>query len=196
MEAPLGQAVGNTLEVIESIETLKGKGPKDIEELSIVLTAAMVRLAGKAPTDEAAAKLVRHALQTGAALEKFRQMVAAQGGDPKIVENFALLPTAPDRATVVAEADGFIGGMDAEAVGVAAMHLGAGREKSEDKVDHAVGVLVRKKPGEAVAKGEPVFEIHHRGGKGLQAAEWLLKAAFDIVPSPPTLDPLVLEVVV
>jgi pyrimidine-nucleoside phosphorylase len=196
MEAPLGRAVGNTLEVIESIETLQGKGPKDIEELSIVLTAAMVRLAGMAPTDEAAAELVRRALASGAALEKFRQMVAAQGGDPRIVENFALLPTAPDRATVVADADGFIGGMDAEAVGVAAMHLGAGREKSEDTVDHAVGVMVRRKPGDAVAKGDVVFELHHRGGKGVHAAEWLLKAAFDIVPAAPELDPLVLDVVV
>jgi len=196
MEAPLGRAVGNTLEVIESIETLQGKGPKDIEELSVVLTAAMVRLAGIAPTDEAAAILVRKALASGAALEKFRQMVAAQGGDAKIVENFTPMPTAPDRAEVVADFAGFIGGMDAEAVGVAAMHLGAGREKSEDNVDHAVGVMVRKKPGEAVAKGEPVFEIHHRAGKGLQSAQWLLKAAYDILAIRPTLDPLVLEVVV
>jgi len=196
MEAPLGRAVGNTLEVIESIETLQGKGPKDIEELSVVLTAAMVRLAGKAPTDKAAAVLVRKALTSGSALQKFRQMVAAQGGDPNIVENFTLMPSAPDRAVVVADSPGLIGRMDAEAVGIAAMHLGAGREKSEDKVDHAVGVMVLKKPGEAVAKGEPVFEIHHRGGKGLASAERLLKAAYTVGATAPTLDPLVLEVVV
>ena len=195
MEAPLGRAVGNSLEVIESVETLRGKGPKDIEDLSVILTAKMLRLGDLAPTDDAAERLVRKALASGAALAKFREMVAAQGGDAYFVDNFDLLPSAPDRASVLAPADGYVVSMDAEAVGIAAMRLGAGREKAEDKVDPAVGIMVLKKPGEAVAKGETVFEIHHRAGKGLESAEELLKAAFTVGDTAPILEPLVLEVI-
>jgi thymidine phosphorylase len=111
-----------------------------------------------------------------------------------VIEDPTRLPLAPDRAPVLVNATGYIGEMNAEAVGVAAMKLGAGRERAEDAVDHGVGVIVKKKPGEAVKPGDAVFEVYHRDGRGLPPALALLGTAFTVVPSPPPETPLVLEV--
>jgi pyrimidine-nucleoside phosphorylase len=121
-------------------------------------------------------------------------MVQQQGGDPRTVDDPTLLPAAPDRSSVRAESSGFVASMNAEAVGVAGMHLGAGREKAEDRVDPAVGVLVRKKPGEPVQAGEVVFEVHHRASRGLESALKLLQASFAVAPQAPEPEPLVWEV--
>ncbi len=138
MEAPLGRAVGNALEVIESIETLKGKGPDDLTELSVQQAAILVQLAGIALSKSDALKIVERALANGAALEKFHLVVEAQGGDLSKMES------APNVTPLLAERDGFVETLDAYAVGVAARVLGAGRERAEDKVDPAVGVIVKK----------------------------------------------------
>jgi len=163
METPLGMAIGNTLEVIESIETLKGNGPADLEELSVALAARMVRLAGCAPTDAAAKSLVRKAILSGEGVERFRKMVAQQGGDPRIVDDYSLLPQAPHRTTVQATRSGWITRIDAETIGIAAMMLGAGRTRSDDIIDPAVGIVLRVKPGDSVRVGDAVMEVHHRG---------------------------------
>ncbi len=188
MDAPLGRAVGNALEVAECLETLRGRGPADLRELCLLFAAEMLELAGIAD----AARRAREALDSGAALEKFRDLIAAQGGDPSVVDDPSRLPQAASRATVVTGRSGFVSEMDAEAVGLAALELGAGRAKAEDRVDPAVGILVWKKPGEAVRVGETVFEIHHNG-IGLEAATARLNLSFRIRDQAPAATPLVLE---
>nr|MCU0703903.1 thymidine phosphorylase [Fimbriiglobus sp.] len=184
----LGRAVGHSLEVIEAIETLKGNGPADLTELCIKQAALMVELAG---IPDPAAK-VRAALSSGAALEKFRQMVKQQGGDAKVVDDPSRLPLAPKKTLVRAIADGFIDDLDALGVGVATARLGGGREKADDTIDPSVGVVVCKKPGEAVRKGDTVFEVHHRE-RGLVEAIALLSLCHRVGDTPPPAQPLVLE---
>jgi pyrimidine-nucleoside phosphorylase len=195
MESPLGREVGNASEVIESIETLKGRGPADLEQLSLVLAARMLVVAGVAVDQGEAEARVRKALTSGAGVEKFRQIVAHQGGDPRVVDDYGRLPAAPDRALVAAAHDGFVGGLQAELVGRAAVALGAGRNRVDESVDHAVGIRVLVPPGTAVRGGDPVFEVHHRGGRGLDAALPLLRDAIAISDVPPAARPLIVGAV-
>jgi pyrimidine-nucleoside phosphorylase len=197
MDAPLGKAVGNALEVIEAIETLKGNGPKDLEDLSVLLAARMVRLAGLAADDADAEAKVRQALSAGAGLEKFRRVIERQGGNPRVVDDYSLLPTAPHRVVLPASRSGYVQEMDAEKVGRAAMRLGAGRERAEDQVDHAVGVVIHSHPGELTyaRSRSPLLEVYARDPDRMPAAVALLRQAFWIdLPSPPK-QPLVLETI-
>lgn len=189
MDTPLGRAVGHSLEVIEAIETLKGNGPADLATLCVKQAELMVELAG---IPDAAAQ-VRAVLDSGAALDKLRHMVERQGGDPRIVDDYTLLPTAPNAMHIAAEADGFVADIDPYAVGVAVAHLGGGRQKATDAIDPAVGVVVRAKRGERVEAGEPVFDVHHRGDTGLKEATDLLRGCFRISDAPPPEKPLILE---
>ncbi len=190
MDTPLGRAVGHSLEVIEGIETLKGNGPADLTELCVKQAVLMVELAGIA---EPEAK-VRVALSSGAALEKFRQMVAQQGGDPRVVEDYTLLPTAPNMYVLPgAPSDGFVADIDPYAVGVAVAHLGGGRKTAADRIDLGVGVIVKKKRGDRVSAGDPVFEVHH-DDTGFWEAMELLQGCYRISDSPPAVNPLILEV--
>jgi pyrimidine-nucleoside phosphorylase len=193
MDAPLGGYVGNSLEVIESIETLKGNGPKDLTDLSVLLAARMVKLAGLAADDTEADRKVRTALGSGAGLEVFRDCIEEQGGDPRAVDDYTRLPTAPRVMEVVANRSGYVSEMVAGAVGVASMVLGAGRERAEDGIDHAVGVVCRVKPGDAVAAGQPVYEVRYRATSRMVAALPLLEVSFRISDAPPPEQPLVLE---
>ncbi len=191
MDAPLGRAVGNASEVIESIETLKGRGPEDLEELSVLLAARMLVVAGVTADEEDACGKVRAALSSGAGVEKFRQIIEHQGGDPHVVDDYARLPLAPDRAFVDAPRGGFLAGLEAENVGRAAVALGAGRSRVDESIDHGVGVRVLITPGQAVRAGEHVLEVQHRDGRGLDAAMTLLSAAVRVADAPPDRRPLV-----
>jgi pyrimidine-nucleoside phosphorylase len=193
MEHPLGRAVGNSLEVIESIETLQGRGPKDLADLSVLLAARMVKLAGLAKDDVEAETKVRAALDSGAGLEVLRKCIEQQGGDPRVIDDPSRLPTAPLKKDFIAATGGFIASLDAEKIGVAAMRLGAGRAKAEDRVDHAVGITLLVKPGDAVAPRDPLFTIHYRTEESLPAALALLEDAVVFSDSPPEPEPLVLE---
>lgn len=193
MEAPLGRTVGNASEVIESIETLKGRGPDDLEELSVRLAARMVHLGGQAHNDLEAEKKVRQALKSGAGLEKFRAMVAQQGGDARIVDNYTLLPSAPNRATVTAPRAGYLESMNAERVGQAAMLLGAGRRRAEDAVDHGVGIDLKVKVGEHVSAGDAVFVLHYRSDSTLAVVLEMLAGAYTLSEGAVRPTPLVLE---
>jgi pyrimidine-nucleoside phosphorylase len=195
MDAPLGRAVGNALEVIEAIETLKGNGPKDLEDLSVLLAAKMVRLAGLAADDAEAGRKVRRALRSGAGLEKFRQIIERQGGDPRALDDYSRLPGVPNVARLTADRTGVVTEVGAGAVGVAAMVLGAGRERAEDPVDRAVGVVVRAKPGERVSAGDPVLEVRYRDRQRLADALPLLELAYRLGDGPTPPAQLVLEVV-
>jgi pyrimidine-nucleoside phosphorylase len=196
MDAPLGRAVGNALEVIESLETLKGRGPKDVETLSVLLAAHMVELAGAAADLRDAEAKARAALASGRGLEKLRQVIERQGGDPKVVDDYSRLPAAPRREVLRAEREGHVQGFDALAVGRAAGALGAGRDRVEDKVDPAVGALVLVRPGEQVKAGEPLLELHYRDGAKLAAALELLRGACPVADAPPPETPLVLDSIV
>ncbi len=192
MDVPLGYAVGHTVEVIEAIEVLKGRGPHDVRELSVLLAARMVELAGLAEAGAAEQK-VRAALASGAGLDVFRRCIEQQGGDPGVIEDYHRLPTAPHTATVVAPRAGFLTRMNAEDVGLAAMLVGGGRQRLEDDIDHAVGILCRVKPGQAVRAGDAVYEVHYRDSARWPEARQRLEASFTIADVPPAETPLVID---
>jgi pyrimidine-nucleoside phosphorylase len=193
MEAPLGRKVGNALEIIESIDTLKGRAPGDLESLSVEFAARMLVLGGVEPDLDAATARVRRALSSGAGVEKLRQIIENQGGDPRVVDDYARLPTAPHTAVVAADRDGFVSAMRAEAVGRAAVGLGAGRDRLDAVIDPAVGFTIAAPVGTRVRTGDPIVEIHHRDGRGLEEAQRLLSGAIQIADAPPSQRPIVLD---
>ena len=191
MDAPLGRAVGNTVEVVEAIETLRGQGPRDLTELSVLLAARMVLMAARADTPADAERQVREAMASGAALDRFRRMVAKQGGDAKVVDRPAALPLAPGRDVARAPRAGYVTGLDAMLVGRAAAALGAGRATAEDRIDHGVGIRILASLGSLVRAGEPVLELIHRDGNGLREASALATQAIELGGAPPAPRPLV-----
>ena len=154
MEQPLGRAVGNALEVEEAIKTLRGEGPADLEELCLVLGGQMLCLAGKVPDPARGSELLK-GLLGGAALNKFKELIAAQHGDARVADDPSLLPQAPVRLELPSPAAGFVQRIRAESIGRSAMLLGAGRETKEDTIDPAAGIVLLKKAGDAVKAGEP-----------------------------------------
>ncbi len=160
MNWPLGGAVGNALEVREACETLHGAGPADTRELTVELSALMLRLAGAVPNDEAGRLRARRALDDGTAWEVFLRMVQAQGGDPKSLENPGNLHPAPVVSMVPAERDGVVAGCDCFALGELIVSIGGGRRAKEDAIDPRVGLVVLRQPGDVVRKGEPLAELH------------------------------------
>ena len=193
MDAPLGRAVGNASEVVESIETLKGRGPKDLESLSVALAARMLVVAGLEQDEAAADTRIRKALASGAGVEMFRKVIEHQGGDPRVIDDYDRLPTAPDRQTVVAPRAGYVAGLHAENVGRACVALGGGRAQLEDQVDPSVGIEILAPVGEQVSEGDPVFIVHHRQRRGLDDALPLLTRAVHISDDRPAQRPLILE---
>ena len=191
MEQPLGRTVGNALEIVESIETLQGKGPQDLETLSVELAAWMLRLAG-APADLKAARArVREALASGAGLKKFQEVIALQGGDPRVCDDVARLPRAKETVELRAESAGRVTGIACRAVGTAAMLLGAGRETVESSIDPGVGFVLGKKVGDAVAAGEPLATVHVNDRRRLDEALAMLRRAIRVGPEAPPPRPLV-----
>jgi pyrimidine-nucleoside phosphorylase len=160
MSQPLGYAVGNALEVKEAMDTLRGKGPEDLKELVLKLGSLMVCAAGKSASPEEAGQLLETLLNNGRALEKFRQFVANQGGDPTVVDHPDRLPAARFQTELPAERSGFVTAMAADQIGLAAMRLGAGRATKEDRIDPAVGIMLHKKVGDPVTQGESLLTIH------------------------------------
>ena len=193
MDAPLGRAVGNASEVVESIETLKGRGPADLETLSVLLAARMLVLARVAGDMAEAESRVRRALASGEGVERFRQMVAQQGGDPRVVEDYSLLPSTPHAHIIAAPRAGYLASLDAYVVGRASMLLGAGREQASDVIDPGVGITVRARPGDRLAAGDAVLELHYRDAERLADASRLAASAVVIDDAPPAPSPLVID---
>lgn len=160
MSQPLGFAIGNALEVKEAIETLQGKGPKDLTELVLTLGSQMVILAGKAKTSEEAKEMLLDAIHSGKALAKFKEFLANQGGDASIVDDLTKLPQAKYKIELPAKQSGYISRMVADEIGVASMILGAGRATKEDAIDLAVGLVLHKKVGDKVEEGESILTIY------------------------------------
>ncbi|HSJ38482.1 MAG TPA: pyrimidine-nucleoside phosphorylase [Planococcus sp. (in: firmicutes)] len=160
MSQPLGFAIGNALEVKEAIETLQGNGPEDLTELCLVLGSQMVVVGGKADDLDEARKMLEEVINNGKALEVFRQFIKAQGGNPAVVDDVSLLPQAKYVKEVPSQQEGYISFMEADEIGTAAMVLGAGRATKDSEIDLAVGIVLHKKVGDFVKKGEALATIH------------------------------------
>lgn len=160
MNEPLGCAVGNTLEIIECVETLKNNGPKDLTDLSLSLAGGMIYLAGLAKTHKDGIAKAKAALESGAALEKFRELIKNQGGDDSVIDDYSRMPQTKTRYEVKAPKSGFISAMDCKALGMHCVQLGGGRQKTSDKIDFAVGFIMNKKIGDKVTKGESLVTLH------------------------------------
>lgn len=195
MDAPLGAACGNALEVAEALDVLGGGGPDDVRHLSLLLAARMLLLSGAAAGEETAMAMAVEALDGGRARERFAAMVAAQGGDARVVDDPHRLPRAPECLMLVSPRAGVVSTVDARAVGEAVVVLGAGRQRAGDPVDPAVGVRVLVKPGDRVERGTPLAEVHARGAAAAQRAEAALTAAMRIGDEAPATRPLVHAVI-
>ncbi|MCC3373450.1 pyrimidine-nucleoside phosphorylase [Cohnella sp. REN36] len=191
MDQPLGRTVGNALEVREAIEVLRGEGPDDLRELCLVLGSHMLVLGGRAESAEAARARLEEAIASGAALRKFADLLAAQGGDPAVAHDPALLPQAELRIPVRAAGAGFVAAIDAERIGLAAMLLGAGRAEKDDAIDYAVGLELVAKLGDAVEAGDTLAVLYARAddAKAQESAESVL-AAYRLASGRPAPQPL------
>jgi pyrimidine-nucleoside phosphorylase len=189
MNRPLGNSVGNSLEVIEAIDTLKGHGPADLSEICLNLSANMLYLSKKGDMEECM-KLAQDALDSGKALAKFREMVAAQGGDVSVVDNTDLFEKAPIRHEIKADKDGWITAMNTERCGIASVTLGAGREKKEDIIDYSAGIVLKAKIGDWVSRGQSLAALFTSRKDAVKMAEDMLKEAI-IIGERPQVAPLI-----
>ena len=186
MDQPLGNAVGNATEIAECIDVLHGGGPDDVRDVSYELAAWMFYLGERTKTVDEGRALAAEMVRTGVAAEKFRQIIELQGGDPKVMDDTGRLPKAKNSLEVKTPADGYITSMMCEQIGTASVVLGGGREKKEDNVDPSVGLMVRKKVGDAVSTGEPVFTVYYNSDARMPEALKLLESSFTIASAPPS----------
>ncbi len=193
MDQPLGRAVGNHLEVIEAIETLRGRGPADLVELCLRLGAEMMLLAGLARSGEEACARLAEKLKSGEALDMMRRWIFRQGGDARVVDEPELLGTPPFRAELTSPAAGWLARLDALTVGQASVLLGAGRAKKGEEVDLLAGILLLKKTGDRVRKGEVLAEIFCSDGARIAPALEMLAGAYGFAPEAPAAMPLLLD---
>mgnify|MGYP001157976102 CR=1 FL=1 len=194
MNQPLGRAVGCALEVREAVLTLRGEGNRRLLELCLVLGSHMLVLAGRATSVEEGRALLEEALAKGHALAKMKQWVAAQGGDPAVVDDLERLALAPYRKTLVAPTSGYVAQMDAQQLGEAAGLLGAGRQVKDEPVDTSVGLIVHRRLGEYVDAGEPLFTVYSRASE-MNAVEDKLLQAVRFSPEPPHVPPLIYRII-
>jgi pyrimidine-nucleoside phosphorylase len=186
MDQPLGRAAGHSTEVIECIDVLNGRGPADLRELSIELSAWMFYLGERSKSVHEGRRLAETMIASGQAKDKFKQGIKLQGGDERVVDEPHLLPTARFHLDVVSENSGYITGTNCEQFGIALAMLGGGREKREDTIDHGVGLEFRKRIGDRVEKGEPLATIHYNSGTKLAEAKNLIAASYLIGAQAPT----------
>ena len=189
MDQPLGHAVGNALEVREAIATLRGDGPADFTELVVIASARLLALSDLGIDEGEGRERVERVLGDGSAHAMYERWIRAQGGDP----DEGALPTAPTVVEVTAGRGGYVRGIGAVQVGIAALELGAGRRRKDDEIDHAVGVVCHKKRGDRVGEGEPLAEIHARDDASARSAGDAVRASYEIADEPPAQRPLVLE---
>lgn len=193
MDAPLGCAIGNSLEVVEAINTLKCSGPADFTELCVTLSAYMLRLCEGENLD-VCRKKVENALESGAALKKFKDMIKGQGGNPSWADDVSLFPKAKFSREIRCDKDGYIYAVNAEKYGIAALVLGAGRSKKEDVIDYSAGILIAKKRGDKVQKGDVIATIYSSSPENFDEAEKIISENTVISDKRPQVRPLVLAV--
>ena len=192
MNAPIGHAVGNALEVAEALEVLAGEGPPDTTTLTVELGAEMLLLGKVAGDIDDGRQQIEDALSSGRAMEKFREIIAAQGGDPRVCEDISVLPTAKEMAVVPATDTGFVSEIHPRKVAIAALEVGAGRRTKEDDIDPATGVTLLVEHGASVEEGEPLAILHHNG-VGEEVARGILAGSFTISETQPPREKLILE---
>ncbi len=195
MDQPLGRAVGNSLEVIESVEVLEGRGPADLRELCLELAGWMFLLGGVGGSLADGKDLAAGLIASGKAKEKFREIIRLQGGDGGVVDAFERLPRAAQTFEVKSSGTGYIVGTECEQLGIACLALGGGRAKKEDTIDPAVGLTIQKKVGDAIRTGEPLCTLHYNDAARLDEARRLVGTAYRIGPDPPVARPLVRRVI-
>ena len=193
MGQPLGRAVGNSLEVREAIDTLRGEGPADFKEVVFALGSQMLMLAGRAADEKEARALMEGVIEDGSALDKFAQFVRAQGGDAAPVYDTSLLPVAGKTLEVTAKESGYVHRILAEDIGIACMTLGGGRETKESAIDLSVGIILEKKNGDAVSDGEVLATIYGNDDAKMQAAYEKIAHAYEIAKEPAAFVPVVRE---
>lgn len=194
MDVPLGYAIGNSLEVIEAVETLTGRGPEDLTEVCLTLAAYMLSLAGMG-TPEEAKMLAKRALSDGSALKKLREMVARQGGDPACIDDTNKFAKAQYVYAVKSEKAGYITRVDTEAYGLASLALGAGRNTAEDAIDYSAGIILQKKTGDFAEEGETIATLYANDPAKFAEAERILLAATSFGPTMPDKTPLIYDIV-
>lgn len=180
MDEPLGLAVGNSNEVIEAIETLKGKGPEDFTELVETLTAMALMIKGDVKDLETGKLKVKEVIESGKAIKHLKDFIKYAGGNPDLTDDYSLLPLAKNEFLVKADCDGWVKGIEAEKVGKAGMVLGAGRATKEDIIDHSVGVILNKKTGDKVEIGDVIAKLQYNDDKNLDSSINFIKEAFEI----------------
>ncbi len=162
MDRPLGRSIGHSVEIAESIELLKGGGPGDLREITLMLGASMLVLGGVAGSNEEARTRLEQAIADGSGLEKFRRVIELQGGDPRVLDDPSLLPSAPVEVPFESPESGFLADLDPRRLGEAVIQLGGGRRRTEDDIDHGVGILLDAVPGESVERGRPLLRVRAR----------------------------------
>jgi len=195
MDAPLGRAVGNALEIVECLETLKGNGPAGLEALCVALAARLVRLGNAAPDLAAAEARVRSVLASGHGLDTLRKVIERQGGDAAVVDDYGRLPRAASVEVITAARAGIVASVDAMAVGRASMALGAGRDRVDATIDPGAGIIVGAQPGDTVDVGTPLFGLHVGRGRSSADAKRLLQDAVMIADMPVAAPRLVIDVI-
>lgn len=190
MDRPLGYAIGNSLEIIEICETLKGHGPSDLTEISINLAANMLNLAGKGPIEDCKI-MAKNQIENGSAFEKLKEMVHAQGGDASALDDYSKFPKAPVECQIKANSSGYIYSMNTEKCGIASVELGAGREKKEDNIDFSAGIVLSKKIGDKVAKGDVIATMYSSDLDKCKSAEKLFIDAIEISNDKPKDIPII-----
>jgi pyrimidine-nucleoside phosphorylase len=193
MDEPLGRAVGNAVEVAESVECLRGKGPRDLMQVTIELAAEMIVMGERARTIDEARGLCRRLIADGRALERFRRMIEAQGGDPRVVDDPTLLPAPRRRIDVTSSRTGIIGRLAARQIGRATMLLGAGRARVDSTIDPAVGILLHKKAGDQVTQGEALCTLLVNDESRLAEVTTLVARAYSLTDDEMTVPEQVLE---
>jgi pyrimidine-nucleoside phosphorylase len=184
MDQPLGRMIGNALEVVEVVEVLRGEGPRDLRELCLELAGWMLHMGGVADTVADGKKQSEKLIASGKALDRFRQTVELQGGDPRTIDDPTTLPQAQHKKTISSPRAGFLASLQCEQVGTACVILGGGRERKEDSIDPAVGIVLHKKVGDAVSAGDPLATIHYNAETRGARAQQLLTESYQISEAP------------
>jgi pyrimidine-nucleoside phosphorylase len=195
MDQPLGSMIGNALEVVEVVEVLRGEGPEDLRQLCLELAGWMLHLGGVSATVEDGKRQSEKLISSGKALDKFRQMVELQGGDPRAIDDPKKLPQAQHTMTISSPRGGYLASLKCEQIGTACVVLGGGRERKEDSVDPAVGIVLHKKIGDAVSVGERLATIHYNSEARAQRACELLEESYQIADSPVEKRPLIHRII-
>ncbi len=195
MDQPLGNMIGNALEVVECVEVLQGKGPEDLRELCLELAGWMLHLGGVAKAVAEGKQQSAKLIASGVALEKFRKMIELQGGDPRVIDDPKRLPQAQHRMQVSSSKSGYLASMQCEQIGTACVILGGGRERKEDSVDPSVGIVLHKKVGDRVAAGEPLATIYYNAETRAARARQLIEASIEVAAAAPAKRPLIHRVI-